>query len=456
MKNGHGRIERRAFLRAMGVGAAVLPLLEAERAGAQSAVSQPKRSIFVCWPDGMLNRDEDWPAAGTDFTLPDFMQSHEPYRNDMIFMRGMRYRFIRDSPDISERTGHAAYPGMLTGAMYSSGGSSTANDVAGGLSIDQYIGNSLRAQGYDGLVSLNLGVKVDSTARLCWRGAGANNAIVPNEDPYEVFNDLFAGAQADPNAPDPAITRVNSMRRSILDFVVGDLGRFSASLGKNDRERIDAHLTSVRELEQKLQATAGRGDLSALAPTLPQGINVGSTVNFHTTTEMQMRIITAALAADITRSVVLQLGDQGGANIVLTPLGFDADNRQTSGNTGLVEGLHVIAHEDTDRKRRTDGWFQDQIANFVKLLNDTQDSNGRLLDSTVLVAMNNMRTGNHQTDDLPAVLAGSMGGYFKTGRSVSFDAANNGLLIAVANAVGVPTQTFGEAEYGGELAVLRG
>jgi hypothetical protein len=71
----------------------------------------------------------------------------------------------------------------------------------------------------------------------------------------------------------------------------------------------------------------------------------------------------------------------------------------------------VIAHEDTDRKRRTDGWFQDQIANFVKLLNDTQDNNGRLLDSTVLVAMNNMRTGNHQTDDLPAVLAGSMGGW---------------------------------------------
>lgn len=456
MKYGHGRIERRAFLRAMGVGAAVLPLLEAERAGAQAAVSQPKRSIFLCWPDGMLNRDEDWPAAGTDFTLPDFMQSHEPNREHMLFMRGMRYRFIRDSPNISERTGHAAYPGMLTGALYSAGGNSTANDVAGGISIDQYIGTSLRAQGYDGLVSLNLGVKVDSTARLSWRSAGANNAVVPNEDPYDVFNDLFAGAQANPSTPDPAITRVNSMRKSILDYVIGDLGRFSASLGKSDRERIDAHLTSVRELEQKLQSTAERGDLSSIAPTLPPGINVGSTVSFHTTTEMQMKLVAAAFAADITRSVVLQLGDQGGANIVLTPLGFNADNRATSGNTGLVEGLHVIAHEDTDRKRRTDGWFQDQIANFVTLLKNTRDANGPLIDSTVLVAMNNMRTGNHQTDDLPAVLAGSMGGYFKTGRSVTFDNANNGILIAVANAVGVPTQTFGAPEYGGELAVLRG
>ncbi len=459
MRKRHRRVNRRAFLAAMGVGPAVLPLLDAERVQAQTGQSGPKRVFIVVWCDGMVNRDQDWPGAGSDFILPDFMQAHEPHRDDMIFINGLTYHFIRDSPSISEHTGHAAYPGMLTGALYQSGGSSTANDVAGGISIDQYIGNGLRDQGFEGLVSLNLGVKVDSTARLSWRAAGANNAIVPNEDPYDVFDDLFAGAMADPSSgPDPEIERIRAMRSSILDYVAGDLERFSASLGTTDRQRIDAHLTSVRELELQLQVGANSDPGGSVTiPELPQGINVSSTVNFHTTTEMQMKVATAAFAADITRVTVLQLGDQGGSNIVLTPLGFDASNTQTSGNTGLVEGLHVIAHENTDNKRRTDGWFQEQVAKLVQMLKDTSDIGGAsLFDSTGVLAMSNMRTGMHETDKVPAVMAGSMGGYFATGRSLNLDVPNNGVLIALANAMGIPTETFGAAQYGGELTELKG
>jgi hypothetical protein len=172
---------------------------------------------------------------------------------------------------------------------------------------------------------------------------------------------------------------------------------------------------------------------------------------------MQMQVATAAFAADVTRVTVLQLGDQGGSNIVLTPLGFDASNTQTSGNTGLVEGLHVIAHENGANKRRTDTWFQEQVAKLIQMMKDTTDvGGGSLFDSTVLLAMTNMRTGMHETDRVPAVLAGSMGGYFATGRSLNLTAPNNGVLIALANAVGVPTETFGESSYGGELTELRG
>ena len=459
MRRRHQRVDRRAFLAAMGVGGAVLPLLDAERVEAQSGDSALKRLFILVWCNGMVNREASWPGAGSSFSLPDFMQALEPHREDIIFINGLNYRFIRDSPSISERTGHAAYPGMLTGAIYQSGGNSTANDVAGGISLDQYIGNALRDQGFQGLLSLNLGVKVDSTARLSWRAAGGNNAIVPNEDPYDVFDELFAGGLADPGSDSSAeIERIRAMRASILDYVAGDLERFSAALGASDRQRIDAHLTSVRELELELEVTANPDPGgSAAVPELAPGVDVNSTVNFHTTTEMQMKIATAAFAADITRVTVLQLGDQGGSNIVLTPLGFDAGNTQTSGNTGLVEGLHVIAHDNGADKRRTDGWFQEQVAKLIQMLKDTPDAGGNtLFDGTGLLAMSNMRTGNHETDRVPAILAGSMGGYFATGRSLSVDVPNNRVLIALANAMGVPTETFGDAQYGGELTELRG
>jgi hypothetical protein len=81
-----------------------------------------------------------------------------------------------------------------------------------------------------------------------------------------------------------------------------------------------------------------------------------------------------------------------------------------------------------------------------------------MLDTSVVVGMNNMRTGTHETTGVPVVMAGSCGGYFKTGRSLALPAGtpNNGVLVALCNAMGTPVQTFGTASYGGELAVLKG
>ena len=80
-----------------------------------------------------------------------------------------------------------------------------------------------------------------------------------------------------------------------------------------------------------------------------------------------------------------------------------------------------------------------------------------MLDNTAFLAMNNMRTGLGEPTGVPAIMAGSCGGYFKTGRSLALtNTPNNGVLVALANAMGFPVPTFGEPVYGGELAALRG
>jgi hypothetical protein len=47
------------------------------------------------------------------------------------------------------------------------------------------------------------------------------------------------------------------------------------------------------------------------------------------------------------------------------------------------------------------------------------------------------------------LLAGSAGGYFKTGQSLQFEgnSPHNNLLVSLLNSMGVETQTFGMAEY---------
>lgn len=441
---------RRAFLKALGLGPALLPLFEAEQAlAACGGVSGPRRAFVLAWSGGMFAGDgSSWASAGDNFVLPAHMASLEKHRADLLLVDGLDYQFLLDSPpaSVSEHTGHACFQGMLTGALYQGVAAGTHAAMAGGPSIDQHIGAALQSQGYAGLASLNLAVCAKSTARLSWRSAG--DPVIPDQDPFKVFARLFAGA-ADKKA---------RMRQSVLDYVSKDLTRFAKKVGgKTDRANVEAHLQSVRDLERRLSGAAlgvsGACGPPTLAP-LASG-SVTSTTNFERVAQLQIDLAVAALAADATRVVVLQLGDQANSHIILSAAGFVATGQVD--NSGDFNSLMNINHGNGADKIKCDTWFMSQVGYVIERLKNVTDGAGTLLDSTAFLTMNSMRTGRDDFLRVPAILAGNCKGYFKTGRSLTLPAgtANNGALIALANAVGVPTQTFGDARYGGELSVLR-
>jgi hypothetical protein len=258
----------------------------------------------------------------------------------------------------------------------------------------------------------------------------------------------------------PPVDKILAMRRSVLDYVAGDLNRFVATVGgAQDKANVASHLQNVRDLEQRLaQLGVGTATPACVPPTFDPTVNVLFGVTFEAITKMQIDLAVAALAADATRVVVLQLGDQSNSNVVLTSLGFKGGTPLASDpNTGDVNGLRNIAHQNGADKITVDTWFMSQLAYAISSMQGVSDGAGNMLDNTALLAMSNMRTGLEETTGVPAILAGSCGGYFQTGRSLSLtNAPNNGVLIALANAMGVPTTTFGESMYGGELTVLRG
>ncbi len=490
------RFSRRTLLKGLGMGPALLPMLEAEQAHAACAgASGPKRTFIVVWPDGMIAKTAStWATSGAGYaasTLPIHMASLEPFRSDMILMDGLDYDFIKDSPNPSrgEVSGHACFQGMLTGAFYQSFGSSTAYDVGGGISVDQYLGNSLKAGGYKGIPTLNLQAWSRSTARLSYVAAG--QPVLPNYDPFNVFSTVFAGVKPTTvvtppstmmGTPTPApmttVDKTMLMRKSILDSVVKDLTRFSASVGTGDRARIDSHLTLVRGIETNLQSilnpgtgtgAGGSGGSGSVVVTQPSsgacgppalgatitGAALKQSANFPAITKMMIDITVGAFAADATRVVVLQLGDQANPDIVLTELGF-ADNGVQDGNTGGVNAIHSIAHRNGAEKVKVDTWFMEKVAYALGQLKGVTDGAKTLLDNTAFLALNNMRTGIHEYVGVPAILAGR-GDYFSLGRSLALTGTrNNNVLCSLTAAMGFPTPTFGEAQYGGELAALKG
>jgi hypothetical protein len=487
------RFSRRRFLKSIGAGAALLPMLHADRTDAACYVGGIKRLYILAWTNGMLSSINNWATAGNDpsswsLGSMNFQDSLQPYMSDLLLLKGIDYKFIKDMPGSGERTGHACFPGMLTGAFYQLLSSGTSSDLAGGISVDQYIGNQLQKSGYKGLVSLNQGTFVVSTGHLSWSAAG--QVVLPNPDPNSVFNLYFkgslpttpttgtggAGGRGAGGAGGAPVDNTNAIQRSILDSVVADLNRFSNIVGTEDKQSIDQHLTSIRAIENRLQMTATTtptavdggapistttGDPAACSfPDTSGEPKPTLTASVPVITKLQMDLAVAAFAADLTRVVVMQISDQGAANLVMNWLGFTSGGPLASDpNTGDANGFHAIAHENTMRKVTCDTWFQSQIAYLIGQMKSISDTTGKsMLDSSVIVGMNSMRTGTHETTGVPVVMAGSCGGYFKTGRSLALPAGtpNNGLLVGLCNAMGTPVTTFGEASYGGELTVLKG
>ena len=212
----------------------------------------------------MLSSINNWATAGSDpssWSLGSmgFQDSLKPYMADLLLLKGIDYKYIKDMPGSGERTGHACFPGMLTGAFYKLLSSGTSSDLAGGISVDQYIGTQLQKQGYKGLVSLNQGTFVVSTGHLSWSAAG--QVVLPNPDPASVFSLYFKGMLPATTPPTmgaggksgaggaPPVDNTAAIQRSILDYVISDINRFSKIVGSEDKQRIDQHLTSVRAIE---------------------------------------------------------------------------------------------------------------------------------------------------------------------------------------------------------------
>jgi Protein of unknown function (DUF1552) len=441
-------IDRRRFLASIGAGAALLPAIGAERANAGCLSASPKRLIIVTWPNGIFPAESDhktWPIGSneTNFVLPNFLSPLEPFRNDLLLLNELDYTFLDETPNqVGGRNGHDTNQGLLTGRPYPGIiDPEVWRQMAAGPSVDRVVGQYLKSQGFAGLASLFLGVQVKYGAYAVWKAAG--QALSPDSNPYHVFDTLFGGQAV---VSDPRNSQFRMARKSLLDFVGRDLERFQKRLGAEDRQRVQSHVETVRELERALNLGAGPMTGCPL-PTLGATFDVNLPANLEKTTRLQMDLMVTALATDVTRVGVLQIGDLGAAaDLLQFPF------------LGLG-GQHNIVHEGrADGRLKMATWFSEQWAYLLGKLKSEKEGSGDLLTNTAVLFIPQMADGAlHDWHGVPMIMAGSCGAYFKVGRSIRTNrVSHNRVLIALANAMGVGLRNFGEIRYGEELTSLRG
>lgn len=471
---------RRHFLYGLGASACLLPLLNARSTRADAPTS-PRRLIIIAVPNG-VREDVYWPQGGEyDFKFVDDplcpLKPLAALKNDLIFMGGIRLQNGWDSIGGS-LGGHAALPFVLTGArgvdgpMISDGVTKTAAIP----SIDQFIAKELQKKHALPFESLVLrALRLDSNdSFLSFNGAPLDpstpNAPTPRDDPMQLYNDLFGGGVIDPAKLAAQLKR----RTSVLDHVGADLQRFAARLGSEDKQKIEQHLDSIRSIEGQLAFDGGGCSKPSLLPEGPDYVSKTANPNLPAILKAQMDMTVAAMACDATRVATLLWSNSHNTEWVYSWLGEEftvpTDYFGDDSANGGLRNHHEIAHHDGDpmftpMANRVCQWYMEQYAYLLQKLKDTPDTDGKtMLDNTAVLYVNLQRTGGgHNTDNLPWLLGGSCGGYFKTGRFLKWlggqdgeDVPQNGVLAALANAMGVPVDHYGDEDYGGEAVRLKG
>jgi hypothetical protein len=272
---------------------------------------------------------------------------------------------------------------------------------------------------------------------------GCVGAVDPEESPRALFAALFAKP-----ANAEAAEHLRREQRSLLDYVSGELETFGQRLGPEDRLAVEQHLTSVRQIEldlRMLPATA-----SSCAPDLGPAVDAHRRTNFAAVAELQLKLLVAALSCDLTRVATLQLADALGSGI---SLGFVPGMTNRDGaEWAAVAQAPAPAGAALDRKRLMDKWLMGLLAKLLDQLAAAQ-----LLDDSVVLWGTPMRDGaDANMQAIPWLLAGSCGGYFKTGQVA--DSAGkplHGVLAELCNAMGVPVEFFGDRTIGAPMSGLK-
>jgi hypothetical protein len=455
-------LTRRTVLRGAAGISVALPFLEALRPGISSAQTSlaPKRFGVFFGANGVISAN--WKPTGgvTDFVLSPALQPLAAHRDDLVVLGGID---VETSYMQAGNPHDLAMAHMLTAMrmrVNSTGrGGHVINGTAGGRSIDQAIATGIG--GATKLKSLELGVEATTSVLepmvLRMSYGGPDDPRTPLDEPKQAFVRLFG----DTSVAQTEIEKLHKKRASVLDAVLGEFRSVDATLGYDDRQRLERHASAIRDLENQLSSMGGSDKAMCKAPPVPTVTAelVDCTVNEHSATPMkakclasfeaigkaQMDLMVLAFACDLSRVVTLQWST--------------AESTTVHSHAGVTGEHHRMSHDlgtYGDQLKKVDGWFAEQFAYLLSAMKEIDEGDKTLLDNSLIFFPNELSQGeSHERRDMPYLLAGKAGGQLQTGRYLQYDGEpHNKLYTTFLNMFGIDAQGFGEPDYPGMLTGL--
>jgi len=424
---------RRVILKGAGCSMA-LPWLESVNALAdtQAAGDFPKRFGVVFLGCG-INEDH-WSAQGqgADMILSKTLQPLEPLKQKINVIDGL---FVKA---LTNQGIHPAQTGSLLSGEHITKGAL----IHSGISVDQMIAAHVGQdtpqssivlaceQPMTGYHETNFSLAYSS--HLSWQ---TPDSPVPVEVyPSLAWDNLFDN-------------RGSLLNLSVLDRVKDRAQDLSRKISTTDRGKMDEFLTSVREVEKRVELmrkAKDAADDNAKAKNVPAALMnrpvSGLPEDLREHAKLMCDIIAIAFQTNKTRVASLIISRDLSA--MYYPF------------LDVKEGHHAASHDNaSDSYERIARFHVGQYAYLASKLDSMKEGDGTVLDNSCLMFMSNMFVGRkHDNSRLPLVLAGGLGGTLQTGRSLNYldDGEDKrkmcSLYLSLMDRFGLKLDKFGDAD----------
>ena len=426
--NAHdSQIGRRTMLRGVGV-AMGLPWLESIPAwGGEAGQTAPPRRFAALFMGNGISPDHWWAkGSGAAMELGKSLQPLAPFRTKLNLVSGLFNKHA---------TGVGIHPGQ-TGNILSGAALQKGAVLKGGVSMDQMLAARLGEQTPQ--PSLVLGCEQPITgyhetnfsmaysSHISWQDA---NSPVPMEVyPSLAFDSLFEN-------------RGSRRTMSILDRVRDETASLKLRVSHADGAKLDEYLTSVREVEKRVQRARATKDrvTDRGRPVALRRPDNGLPEDIREHMRLMCDIIALAFQTDKTRVATLLLCRD------LSGLFYPFLDVRTA--------HHPTSHEDnSDAYERVTRYYVGQLAYLAGRLAAMPEGDTTVLDNSCLMFVSNMWSGSrHDSGKLPVLLVGGLGGTIRTGRVLDYTKRGDeerklcGLYLSLLDKMGVPLKRFGDA-----------
>lgn len=421
--------------------AAVASMLRAFQVEAATATI-PKRVVMFFTPHGTVWNQWRPGATGTafDLTKSNILSPLAPFAKKVVALEGVGL------PVGGPGAPHTRGPAVLfTGSGLADDKTFTRADCSGGCSfgwntsrsVDQEIANRLGA--VTPYKSLEFGVVSGGGfpgSHISY--AAPAQPMVPKQDPYVAFQQLFATLNASAADRLKEITR----RQNVINAIRGDLTGLTGRISKSDLTRLQAHAESINEIETALQFAAQ----SCTVPAAPAKLAASDPTWRKVTVDRHSDLIAASLACGLTRVASLQYRpgeNDGGSSGIYDWLGQTTEH-------------HLSTHDTSQPAQDLIGaiykWYAERFAYLLQQLDKYKEADGTsLLDHTMVVWGSEIGEGNtHDIKNVPFVVAGGGAAGLKLGQYLKIaPTMNHRLLVSMLHFMGyTDVNTFGNLDTG--------
>jgi hypothetical protein len=410
-----------------------LPLLESLPCFANTpAVTYPKRFGVLFMGNGINEQHWDATGSGKDMKLSKTLEPLEPLKQKINVIHGL---YQKRTVGLGIHPGQTG--GLLSGAMIHKGAI-----IHAGVTVDQLIANQVGADSPQSSIVLACEQPMTGYHETNYSLAYSSHISWENPEspvPNEVYPSL---------AWDSLFENRGSLRNvSILDRVREEAAALSSEISSDDKSKLDEYLTSVREVEKRvdgMRQNKDKADDSAKKQNRPvfsmdRPAN-GLPEDLREHARLMCDIIAIGFQTDKTRVATLLLARDLSA--MYYPFLGVKDGHHSASHDNLSEGYERIAR-----------FHLSQLAYLATKLDSMPEGNGTVLDNSCLMFLSNMWIGRkHDNTRLPIVLAGGLGGTLETGRTLDYLQAGddnrklNSLFLSIMDRMGVKADQFGDAE----------